>query len=117
MPPDQPRGRMRGQPLSAGAPPPIDLSAVAHVPADNRGKRIGVLVVAYNAATTQARVLERIPPDVWANVEEVVVFDDASKDDTYERGVDYKAISGIEHLTILKNERNLGYGGNQKLGF
>jgi glycosyltransferase involved in cell wall biosynthesis len=117
MPPGDPRGRMQGQPLSAGAPPPIDLSAVAHVPADNLGKRVGVLVVAYNAATTLARVLERIPPDVWANVEEVVVFDDASKDDTYERGVDYKAISGIEHLTIIKNERNLGYGGNQKLGF
>src|SRR3712207_2311435 len=105
MPPGDARDRMREQPLSEGAPPPIDLSVVAHVPADNRGKRGGVLVVAYNAATTLARVLERIPPDVWANVEEVVVFDDASKDDTYERGVDYKAISGVEHLTIIRNER------------
>jgi glycosyltransferase involved in cell wall biosynthesis len=74
-------------------------------------------VVAYNASTTLARVLQRIPADVWANVEEVVVFDDASKDDTYERAVDYKAVAEIDHLTVIKNARNLGYGGNQKLGY
>jgi glycosyltransferase involved in cell wall biosynthesis len=85
--------------------------------ADNGGKRIGILIVAYNAVTTLAKVLRRIPRDVWANVEEVVVFDDASKDDTYELAVGYKATSGLEKLTILKNPRNLGYGGNQKLGY
>jgi glycosyltransferase involved in cell wall biosynthesis len=85
--------------------------------ADSHGKRIGVLIVAYNAVTTLARVLRRIPADVWANVEEVVVFDDASKDDTYELAVGYKATSGLDKLTILKNPKNLGYGGNQKLGY
>ena len=48
--------------------------------ADCRGKRIGVLVVTYNAVTTLKSVLKRIPPAVWDNVEEVVVLDDASQD-------------------------------------
>ena len=29
---------------------------------DNRGKRIGILIVTYNAVTTLAKVLKRIPP-------------------------------------------------------
>ena len=33
------------------------------------GKRIGILIVAYNAVTTIAHLLKRIPADVWANVE------------------------------------------------
>src|SRR5689334_6624967 len=48
------------------------------------GKRIGILIVAFNAVTTLAKVLKRITPNVWQNVEEVAVFDDASQDATYE---------------------------------
>ena len=51
--------------------------------AANGGKRIGILVVAYNALTTLTAVFKRITPNVWNNVEEVVVFDDASPDETY----------------------------------
>jgi 2-polyprenyl-3-methyl-5-hydroxy-6-metoxy-1,4-benzoquinol methylase len=90
--------------------------ATDHISASNRGKRIGILIVAYNAASTLATVLRRIPPDVWANVEEVAVFDDASKDDTYELAVGCKVVSDLEKLVVIKNSKNLGYGGNQKLG-
>ena len=79
--------------------------------------RIGILIVAYNAVGTLAKVLRRIPDDVWRNVEEVVVFDDASPDSTYELAIGYKTLSRLENLTVIKNERNLGYGGNQKLGY
>jgi len=95
----------------------LELSRRQIASADNRGKRVGVLVVAFNAVTTLATVLQRIPRDVWDNVEEVVVFDDASRDDTYTLAVGYKAISGLEKLTIVRNPENLGYGGNQKLGY
>jgi 2-polyprenyl-3-methyl-5-hydroxy-6-metoxy-1,4-benzoquinol methylase len=84
---------------------------------DGGGKRIGILIVAYNAVTTLASVLRRIPAEVWANVEEVVVFDDASRDDTYELAVGYKTLGGLEKLTVIRNDRNLGYGGNQKRGY
>jgi glycosyltransferase involved in cell wall biosynthesis len=79
--------------------------------------RIGVLVVAYNALTTLSAVLKRIPKDVWDNIAEVAVFDDASKDETYELAVGYKAVFGADKLTIFRNEENLGYGGNQKRGY
>jgi 2-polyprenyl-3-methyl-5-hydroxy-6-metoxy-1,4-benzoquinol methylase len=80
-------------------------------------KRIGILIVAYNALTTLSKVLKRIPADVWANIEEVAVFDDASKDETYELAVGYKTLFGVDKLTIFRNEKNLGYGGNQKHGY
>src|SRR5689334_17209434 len=51
------------------------------------GKRIGILIVTYNAITTLPRVLKRITPNVWNNVEEIAVFDDASQDATFELAV------------------------------
>jgi 2-polyprenyl-3-methyl-5-hydroxy-6-metoxy-1,4-benzoquinol methylase len=83
----------------------------------SHSKRIGVLIVAYNALTTLSQVLKRIPPDVWDVIEEVAVFDDASRDETYELAIGHKAIFGREKLTIIRNEENLGYGGNQKKGY
>ena len=83
----------------------------------NHGKRIGVLIVAYNAVTTLARVLERIPARVWDNIEEVAIFDDASQDATYELAVGLKTLSNNTKLSVLKNTTNLGYGGNQKAGY
>jgi len=99
----------------------INLQRTSHtlhqMPASNEGKRIGILIVAYNAVTTLVQVFKRIPSDVWENVEEVVVFDDASQDSTYELATGYKILSKIKHLKVFKNQNNLGYGGNQKLGY
>jgi len=81
------------------------------------GMRIGILIVAYNAVGTLLDVLRRIPRVVWDQIEEVAVFDDASHDSTYELAVGYKTLSEDYKLHIVKNERNLGYGGNQKAGY
>jgi len=80
-------------------------------------KRIGVLVVAYNAVDTLAKTLDRIPANVMNKLEEVFVFDDFSTDNTYEAALDYKRRTGLEKLTIMRNERNVRYGGNQKRGY
>ena len=48
--------------------------------------RIGILVVAYNAATTLSKTLERIPEDFRSQIAEVLILDDASHDDTFEYG-------------------------------
>ncbi len=85
--------------------------------ADNHGKRIGVFIVAYNALTTLSNVLKRITPDVWRNVEQVVVFDDASPDATYELAVGIQAMTNLPKLKVIKHAKNLGYGGNQKSGY
>src|SRR5262249_28042293 len=85
--------------------------------ADCKGKRIGILIVTYNAVGTILKVLKRITPNVWKNVEEVVIFDDASPDPTYELAMGIKMLTDIPKLKVLKNSRNLGYGGNQKAGY
>ena len=99
--------------------PQFRQSALEETPerADNRGKRIGIFIVAYNALTTLSTVLKRITPDVWRNVEQVVVFDDASQDATYELAVGIQAMTDLPKLRVLKHRKNLGYGGNQKAGY
>ena len=79
-------------------------------------KRIGVLVVAYNAATTLAKTLDRIPDGVRGDIEEVMVSDDHSQDSTYLVGLGYQQTSDLP-ITLIRQPKNLGYGGNQKAGY
>jgi glycosyltransferase involved in cell wall biosynthesis len=80
------------------------------------GPSVGVVVVAYNAASTLTAVLDRIPNSIRNRVTEVVVCDDASSDNTYSIGVEYQKSCDLP-LTILRRARNLGYGGNQKAAY
>ena len=68
------------------------------------GKRVVVVMPAYNAARTLERTFREIPLDL---VDEVVVTDDASSDDT-------AAIARRLGLRTLVHGKNRGYGGNQK---
>jgi glycosyltransferase involved in cell wall biosynthesis len=61
--------------------------------------------------------LDRIPASVWERVEEVFVFDDESQDDTFLVGMGYKAFHGKAKLSVFRNAKNLGYGGNQIRGY
>ena len=80
-------------------------------------KRIGILVVAYNAASTLASVLDRIPDDFVPRVEKVLVNDDFSHDATYLVGLGYRELNPTVPLEINRHPSNLGYGGNQKAGY
>ena len=68
------------------------------------GKKIVVVMPAYNAARTIERTYREVPMDL---VDEVVVTDDASSDETVE-------VARRLGLRTLVHERNRGYGGNQK---
>lgn len=70
-----------------------------------KGKKVIVVLPAYNAALTLEKTYNEIPHDL---VDEVILCDDASKDNTIEVA---KAI-GIDH--VIRHEKNKGYGGNQK---
>jgi glycosyltransferase involved in cell wall biosynthesis len=85
-------------------------------PVSARTERVGVLVVAYNAETTLASVLDRLPPSFRSKVAHVLVRDDASSDGTEDVGRTYGASTDLP-LTIERNSSNVGYGGNQKLGY
>lgn len=80
-------------------------------------KKIGILIVAYNASTTLHKVLDRIPKNVYDEIDEIAVFDDASKDNTFMVSVGYKELNQLDKLHLYLNDKNLGYGGNQKKGF
>ena len=83
---------------------------------DTGGVRIGVLIVAYNAASTLASVLDRLPPRFRSRVDHVLICDDASDDETYTVGLGYQAIADMP-ITVIRHAENLGYGGNQKAGY
>ena len=68
-------------------------------------KKIVVVLPAYNAALTLEKTYNEIPFDL---VDEVVLVDDASRDDT----VEVAKQLGIRH--IIRHDNNKGYGGNQK---
>lgn len=68
-------------------------------------KKIVVVLPAYNAAQTLAKTYNEIPFDI---VDDVILVDDASKDNTSELGKEI----GIKH--VIKHQQNKGYGGNQK---
>jgi glycosyltransferase involved in cell wall biosynthesis len=80
--------------------------------------RLLVFVIAYYAEDTLQRVLERIPPQVFEQYDcEILIVDDASKDRTFEIGQAYKRAHPQIAMTVLRNELNQGYGGNQKVGY
>jgi glycosyltransferase involved in cell wall biosynthesis len=70
-----------------------------------KGKKVVVVLPAYNAALTLKRTYDEIPMDL---VDEIILCDDASKDNTVELAHEL----GIHH--VLRHESNKGYGGNQK---
>ena len=79
--------------------------------------RVMVHIVAYNAASTLSKVLDRIPHELRPMLAEICVFDDASSDDTFLVGHGYKATRDMPMLRLFRNSHNRGYGGNQKLGY
>jgi glycosyltransferase involved in cell wall biosynthesis len=69
------------------------------------GKKIIAVLPAYNAALTLKQTYDEIPFDI---VDDVVLVDDHSKDNTSE----VARTIGIKH--VVRHEQNKGYGGNQK---
>jgi len=68
------------------------------------GKRIVVVMPAYNAESTLQQTYSEIPFDF---VDEVILVDDASRDSTSE-------LSKKLGITTITHAQNRGYGGNQK---
>ena len=68
------------------------------------GKRVVVVLPAYNAAKTLKQTYDEIPRDV---VDDVILTDDASSDQT-------ARIARELGIPTVRHDRNRGYGGNQK---
>ncbi len=70
-----------------------------------KNKKIVVVLPAYNAEKTLEQTYNEVPLDI---VDDIVLVDDYSLDNTYELAKELN----IKH--IIKHDKNLGYGGNQK---
>jgi len=70
-----------------------------------KGKKIVVVMPAYNAESTLERTYSEIPFHI---VDEVILVDDFSRDQTFQKAKEL----GIN--TVIRHEKNTGYGGNQK---
>jgi glycosyltransferase involved in cell wall biosynthesis len=68
------------------------------------GRRVTIVLPAYNAEATLERTIAEIPRDV---VDDVILTDDASRDHTAE-------LSRRLGLHTIQHDKNRGYGGNQK---
>ena len=68
------------------------------------GRKLVVVMATYNAARTLMKSYTELPHEI---VDEVILVDDGSCDDTV-------SIAHELGLTIIRHERNMGYGGNQK---
>jgi glycosyltransferase involved in cell wall biosynthesis len=68
------------------------------------GKKVVIVLPAYNAARTLRRTYHAIPRDV---VDHVLLVDDASQDET-------AALATSLGIETIRHDRNRGYGGNQK---
>ncbi|MEM7656829.1 MAG: glycosyltransferase family 2 protein [Bacteroidota bacterium] len=70
-----------------------------------KGKKVVIVMPAYNAESTLEDTFQEIPFDI---VDEVILVDDQSKDNTVEKA----RTLGIHH--VIRHPNNRGYGGNQK---
>ena len=69
------------------------------------GKKISIVLPAYNAEKTLEKTYNEIPFDI---VDQVILVDDFSKDQTI------KVAERLGIRQMVRHETNLGYGGNQK---
>lgn len=79
--------------------------------------RYAVFIVAYAAMERLQQVLERIPKEIYDLLTEVYIFDDFSPDETYAVTRAYLDRAPMDKVSLYRNPRNYGYGGNQKLGY
>lgn len=68
------------------------------------GKRIAVVLPAYNAVRTLERTVEEMPREI---IDEILLIDDHSKDETVQ-------LAQRLGLRVFLHEKNFGYGRNQK---
>jgi glycosyltransferase involved in cell wall biosynthesis len=82
-----------------------------------RTDQIAIFIPAFNAASTIVNVLDRIPANLKDKVGEIFVIDNNSTDNTQMVVVDYREKHGLHNLEVIRNPKNMGYGGSQKIAY
>ena len=82
--------------------------------------KVLIFIVSYNHESFINSVLDRIQNNVWQNDRfetEILIIDDQSTDNTFYIANEYAKHNNHLNITVLYNPKNLGYGGNQKIGY
>ncbi|MBN2459008.1 glycosyltransferase family 2 protein [Candidatus Woesearchaeota archaeon] len=95
---------------------------VSNSPTSNSSRRtsshpvlkIYVVMPAFNASRTIAKVFARIPRDVIIKISGFIVIDDGSNDNTMR---EIKRLKRRYHIMLARHKKNQGYGSAQKSGF
>tara|TARA_A100001015_G_C14959943_1_gene700416 strand:- start:986 stop:1426 length:441 start_codon:yes stop_codon:yes gene_type:complete len=82
-------------------------------------EKLLIYVVTFNHEKFIEKTVKRIDQKVFENFDtEILVNDDSSTDSTFEILKKLKSeLSSKVKFNILSNPKNLGYGGNQKIGY
>lgn len=78
-----------------------------------------ILITAFNVEKFIEKVILRLPKELKESQSdiEILIIDDASYDRTLEKIISIKDKYKDYKITCLSNKVNLGYGGNQKIGY
>ncbi|GEM_PF-32520 len=85
--------------------PVPDVKVVSWLRGQKKKPKVVVVMPAYNAARTLVESYRKIPKN---QVDEVILVDDCSRDDTFK-------IAKKLPIKVFRNDLNLGYGGNLKV--
>jgi len=80
-------------------------------------QKVAIFIPAFNAASTIVKVLDRIPPEIKDQVGEIFIIDNNSTDDTQMVAINYREAHGLHNLEVIRNPKNMGYGGSQKIAY
>jgi glycosyltransferase involved in cell wall biosynthesis len=81
-------------------------------------ERVLIFIVAYNAERHIESVLARLPETIFNHTHfHLLIIDDSSYDESASRAAAWLQHREVGNAGVLRNPKNLGYGGNQKLGY
>ena len=76
-----------------------------------------VLITAFNVEKFLEDVVKRIPKEIKSYNPEILIINDFSSDNTLQKMREIRDSFRDFKITCLSNKTNLGYGGNQKIGY
>ncbi len=79
--------------------------------------KLAIFIPSRNTSATISSVIDRIPASIRKRASEIFVIDNASSDGTVEAVRAYKKKNRMKNLSVLVNEKNIGYGGSQKRAY
>ncbi len=80
-------------------------------------EKILLFIPAYNCKEQIIRVLNKLDDSFMQFINHTIIVNNCSLDDTEAIAVEWLKEHDVSNVTALRNDSNIGYGGNHKVGF